>query len=163
MSSIYLFKNILQSFQREKSYFISSNKFRLKGIKLGPLPKNKEIKIKICNFVDSNFKLPSKYLKESKISNLGENLFYEQIFNPELIIYSDIKITIKKDINFYVWVNLWYSTWEMIKNFYDKEERKISNEDKSIKNIDIENIFNISESKSNFNKNKQIHNFFKFG
>ena len=114
-------KNILQSFQKEKSYFISSNKFKLKSIKLGPLSKGKEIKIKICNFVNSNFKLPKKYLIEQKNGASG-NLYYEQKFEPELIIHSDIKITLKKDINFYVWVNLWYSSWEMIKKFYDKEE-----------------------------------------
>jgi len=48
--------NILQSFQREKSYFISSNTFKLKKIKLGPLPKGKELKLKICNFVNNKFK-----------------------------------------------------------------------------------------------------------
>ena len=36
-------------------------------------------------------------------------------------IYSDIRIKFKEEVNFYVWVNLWYSTWEMIKKFYDKE------------------------------------------
>ena len=142
--------NILQSFQKEKSYFISSNTFKLKGIRLGPLPKHKELKIKICNFVDNNFKLPKKYLIESKNSGSGGNLFYEQYFEPELIIHSDIKITIKKDINFYVWVNLWYSTWEMIKIFYDKEEG-IINANHTIKdsNIGIENNNNnISETKT---------------
>ena len=59
-------KNILQSFQKEKSYFISSNTFKIKDIKLAPLPKNKEVKIKICKFVDSNFKLPHKHLLQSK-------------------------------------------------------------------------------------------------
>ena len=147
-------KNILQSFQKEKSYFISPNTFKLKGIKLGVLPKNKELKLKICNFVDNNFKLPNKHLIESKNIESGGNPYYEQYFDPELIIHSDIKITVKKDINFYVWVNLWYSTWEMIKNFYDKEEGSI-NSSNSLKhlNIDIKNnIDNISQSKTHYNK-----------
>ena len=121
---------------------------------MGLLPKNKELKLKICNFVDNNFKLPNKHLIESKNIESGGNLYYEQYFNPELIIHSDIKITVKKDINFYVWVNLWYSTWEMIKNFYDKEEESI-NSSNSVKdlNIDIkDNIDNISPSKTNYNK-----------
>ena len=113
--------NILQSFQKEKSYFISSNKFKLTGIKLGPLPKGKELKIKICNFVDSKFKLPKKVLVESKKVNSDGNTYYEQYFNPELIVHSDIKIKIKEDINFFLWVNFWYSTWEMIKKLYDKK------------------------------------------
>ena len=126
--------NILQSFQKEKSYFISSNKFKLKGLKLGPLPKGKELKIKICNFVDNKFKLPKKVLTESKKVESDGNTYYEQYYIPELIIHSDIKIKIKKDINFFLWVNLWYSTWEMIKKLYDK---KTNNDmaSKSVKNL----------------------------
>ena len=126
--------NILQSFQKEKSYFISSNKFKLKGLKLGPLPKGKELKIKICNFVDNKFKLPKKVLIESKKVESDGNTYYEQYYIPELIIHSDIKIKIKKDINFFLWVNLWYSTWEMIKKLYDK---KTNNDmaSKSVKNL----------------------------
>lgn len=143
-------KNILESFRKEKSYFISSNTFKLIGIKLGPLQKNKELRLKICNFVDNNFNLPHKHLIESKSPNSEVNIFYEQFFNPELIIHSDIKISVKKDINFYIWINLWYSTWEMIKKFYDKEE-----ESKSIKDLNnnvLEDSINISESNINNNK-----------
>ena len=126
--------NILESFQREKSYFISSNKFKLKGIKIGPLPKGKELKIKICNFVDNKFTLPKKVLTESKNIDSDGNTFYEQNYSPELIIHSDIKIKIKKDINFFLWVNLWYSTWEMIKKNYDKKTNtEISS--KSVKDL----------------------------
>ena len=112
--------NILQSFQREKSYFITGNVFKLKGIKLGPLPHGKELKIKICNFVESKFKLPKKYLEESYQFDSKGNSFYEQNFKPELSISSDIKIKIKKDLNFFLWVNLWYSTLEMIRIFNDQ-------------------------------------------
>ena len=155
-------KNILESFEKEKSYFISSNTFKLKGIKLGKLPKNKELKLKICNFVDNDFKLPNKNLIESKNVDSDGNTFYEQYFNPELIIHSDIRITIKKDINFYIWVNLWYSTWEMIKNFYDKEEANFNIGVKSMKdlNVDIkDDKVNVSESKTNnYNKINMFQN-----
>ena len=153
--------NILQSFQTEKSYFISPNKFKLKGLKLGPLPKGKELKIKICNFVDSKFKLPKKTLNENKNSD-SDDIYYEQTYDPPLIIHSDIKIKIKKDINFFLWVNLWYSTWEMIKKLYDK---KHSNDisSKSVKNLNyIENKSknnngNLSEEENN-NDNIQNNN-----
>ena len=145
--------NILQSFQTEKSYFISPNKFKLKGLKLGPLPKGKELKIKICNFVDSKFKLPKKTLNENKNSD-SDDIYYEQTYDPPLIIHSDIKIKIKKDINFFLWVNLWYSTWEMIKKLYDK---KHSNDisSKSVKNLNYidnknkNNNGNLSEEENN--------------
>ena len=146
-------KNILQSFQTEKSYFISPNKFKLKGLKLGPLPKGKELKIKICNFVDSKFKLPKKTLNENKNAD-SDDIYYEQTYDPPLIIHSDIKIKIKKDINFFLWVNLWYSTWEMIKKLYDK---KHSNDiaSKSVKNLNYienknkSNNGNLSEEENN--------------
>ena len=147
--------NILQSFQKEKSYFISSNKFKLKGIKLGPLPKGKELKIKICNFVDSKFKLPKKHLIESKDVDSDGNVYYEQNYNPELIVHSDIKIKIKKDINFFLWVNLWYSTWEMIKRLYDK---KTNNDmaSKSVKDLNYNTAKNendnLSGEENNYNK-----------
>ena len=147
--------NILQSFQKEKSYFISSNKFKLKGIKLGPLPKGKELKIKICNFVDNKFKLPKKYLIESKDLRQNDNIFYEQYYLPELIIHSDIKIKIKKDINFFLWVNLWYSTWEMIKKLYDK---KINNElgSKSVKDLNYIKVNHKDISNGNLSGDENI-------
>ena len=156
-------KNILQSFQKEKSYFISSNKFELKSIKLGPLPKGKVLKMKICNFVNNNFKLPKKYLTENKEEDSNGNIYYEQIFEPALIIHSDIKITIKKEINFYVWVNLWYSTWEMIKKFYDIEEEK-NNGITKLKSFDVNdkeanvihetNTDYLNYKNNNYNNNK---------
>ena len=146
--------NILQSFQKEKSYFISSNKFKLKGIKLGPLPKGKELKIKICNFVDNKFNLPKKVLTESKNVDSDGNIYYEQNYNPELIIHSDIKIKIKEDINFFLWVNLWYSTWEMIKKIYDKKSNnEISS--KSVKDLNYNgNMINSNENFSGEENNE---------
>ena len=109
--------NILQSFQKENSYFISQNKFKIKGIKLGPLSHGKKLKIKVCNFVDSKFKLKDKFLKEEfKFSN-KQAIYYEKHFDPELTVYSDIQINIKIDMNFYLWVNFYYSTLELIRIF----------------------------------------------
>ena len=145
-------KNILHSFQSEKSYFISSNVFKLKGVKLGPFYKSKKIKIKICNFINNDFKLNSNKLIEKEIENdKGELVyFYEQNFYPELNIYSDIRITFKEGVNFYVWVNLWYSTWEMIKKFYDENNLNECKDSKE-KNIINENNNIIEEEDENEN------------
>ena len=126
-----LVKNILQSFEKEKSYFISANKFRLKGVKVGPLPKGKKIKLKICNFINNNFKIREDELVEYVHNNDSYNgsTYYELSFNPELTIHSDIKITFQGVVHFYVWVNLWYSSWENIKKFYDKSEQNQQNEE----------------------------------
>ena len=132
-----LVKNVLQSFEKEKSYFISANKFRLKGVKVGPLPKGKKIKLKICNFINNNFKIRENELVEYMHSDESYkgSTDYELYFTPELTIHSDIKITFQGVVNFYVWVNLWYSSWENIKKFYDKsenmEDEKYNNEEDS--------------------------------
>ena len=170
-----LVKNILQSFQNEKSYFISPNKFKLKGVRVGPLPKNKKITLKICNFINNNFKLDNDILYENGNKSDPNTSYYEIFFNPELTIHSDIKIMFQGVVNFYVWVNLWYSSWENIKKFYDKaenneeEEKKYNNQEleeiknqKGIEEKDMNN--NIFKPKYSFvvnettsNKNKQIN------
>ena len=100
--------------------------------------KRKRLKIKICNFLDNKFKFPKKHLLESKNVESDGKVYYEQIDNPKLIINSDIKIKIKKDIKFFLWVNLWYSTWKTIKKLYDQ---KFSNNlpSKSVKNYNFNN------------------------
>ena len=140
-----LVHNILQSFEKEKSYFISANKFRLKGVKIGPLPKGKKINLKICNFINNNFKIKETELNEYIHCNESYNgsTDYELAFTPELTIHSDIKITFKGVVNFYIWVNLWYSSWENIKKFYDKA---ISNtEELESKNINLEKLKKIKK------------------
>ena len=130
-------KNILQSFQKEESYFISPNKFKLKGIKIGPLPNGKELNLKVCNFVESKFDLPKKIMDSYKDVN---GTYYEEYFNPELIVHSDIKIMIKKDMNFYTWVNFWYSTLEMVKIFVNRYNVHIKKEIKSVKDIKVNDL-----------------------
>ena len=131
--------NILQSFQTEESYFISANKFKLKGIKLGPLPRGKDLKIKVCNFVDSKFKLKNKKLVEVYQTDKS-NAYYEQRFMPELVVHSDIKITIKNDFNFYVWVNFWHSTLEMIRIFNEEYGVRKKSEINSIQDIKFSDL-----------------------
>ncbi len=151
--------NILQSFKKEKSYFISANKFKFNGIKVGPLPQGKKLKLKICNFVNANIKLGNYILSENKESDDEENeIYYEIYFNPELIIHSDIKICISGGINFYIWVNLYYSSWETIKTFYDETFQNynlnnILNESSNYKNEE-EDSNEINTSKKNKKKEK---------
>ena len=152
-----LVKNILQSFQKEKSYFISPNKFKLKGVRVGPLPKGKKISLRICNFINNNFKLNNDILLEAENSKDPENdtSFYELSFQPELTIHSDIKITFQGVVSFYVWVNLWYSSWENIKKFYDKAEMN-EDEEKKYNPQELEEIKNqqgIKEKQKELNNN----------
>ena len=157
-----LVKNILQSFQTEKSYFISANKFKLKGVKVGPLPRGKKINLKICNFINNSFKLNNDILIENENVNNGDNntSYYELTFSPELTIHSDIKITFQGVVSFYVWVNLWYSSWENIKKFYDKAE--LNEEEKKYNSQELEEIKNqkgIKEKEKSNNIYKPKYSF----
>ena len=138
--------NILQSFQTEESYFISANKFKLKGIKVGPLPRGKDLKIKVCNFVDSKFKLKNKKLLEVYETDKS-NAYYEQRFMPELVVHSDIKMTIKNDFNFYVWVNFWHSTLEMIRIFNEEYGVHKKSEINSIQDIRFSDLVGKKDEK----------------
>ena len=164
--------NILQSFQTEESYFISANKFKLKGVKVGPLPHGKDLKIKVCNFVDSKFKLKNKKLTEVYQTDKN-NAFYEQNFMPELVVHSDIKITIKNDFNFYVWVNFWHSTLEMIRIFNEEYGVRKKSEINSIhdlkftdlvgkkidkkKKVKITNIYSENNDKNDNNETNPLY------
>ena len=142
-----LVKNILQSFEKEKSYFISANKFRLKGVKVGPLPKGKKIKLKICNFINNNFKIRENELLEYVHSDetYTGSTDYELYFTPELTIHTDIKITFQGVVNFYIWVNLWYSSWENIKNFYDNSDEGDNNYSSEIESEEIKKAKTLKE------------------
>ena len=164
--------NILQSFQTEESYFISANRFKLKGIKLGPLPRGKDLKIKVCNFVDSKFKLKNKKLYEVYQTDKN-SAYYEQNFMPELVVHSDIKITIKNDFNFYVWVNFWHSTLEMIRIFNEEYGVRKKSEINSIhdlkftdlvgkkidkkKKVKITNIYSENNDKNDNNETNPLY------
>jgi len=128
--------------KKKKSYFISANQFRLKGVKIGPLPRGKKIQLKICNFINNNFKIKENELVEYIHCNDSYNgsTEYELAFNPELTIHSDIKITFKGVVNFYIWVNLWYSSWENIKLFYDKACNNPEEEDKKFTTKELKEI-----------------------
>ena len=163
---------LLQSFQTEESYFISANRFKLKGIKLGPLPRGKDLKIKVCNFVDSKFKLKNKKLYEVYQTDKN-SAYYEQNFMPELVVHSDIKITIKNDFNFYVWVNFWHSTLEMIRIFNEEYGVRKKSEINSIhdlkftdlvgkkvdkkKKVKITNIYSENNDKNDNNETNPLY------
>ena len=70
-------KNILQSFQREKSYFISSNMFKVKGIKLSP----HDI------FMDSEMEQHHWIMKlRTALNNQKEQLWWGFVYSP---VYCD--------------------------------------------------------------------------
>ena len=126
----YICNNILKAFKEKDCYFVSPNKFALRNLEVGPLPKNKVLTVKICNFINNNISKDDIQLEQKGKEDMKGNVYYTKLFDPPLIIKSDIKISISGIVNFYVWVNLWYSTWETLKRYHREQkepEEKINN------------------------------------
>lgn len=124
-------KNILRNFMHDERYFVSPNEFSLNFIKIGPLPKKLDFSISICNFVYKPLKFKLK--KQSECDD-GKAYYFVFIFEDKVKIDSDIKIKISKGFEFYVWVNLWYSTLEIIRQFVNQHHtEKESEENKKIR------------------------------
>jgi protein-tyrosine phosphatase len=113
--------NILKNFSQDKTYFISPNEFFLKSIKIGPLNSNSSIDIKICDFVNTNVKI-EKFGKDFEKISIEGKTWYNFILtiNERIKIDSDIKISASGGVDSYFWVNLWYSSLDIIKTFLDK-------------------------------------------
>ncbi len=133
-------KNILKNFRDDPTYFISPNEFYLKSIKIGPIDKKSSFYIKICDFINKDMKFINSNKSFTTTDVNGKNQFY---FVYDIIdrinINCDIKVSFDgAGLSFYIWMNLWYSTFSLIKNFLEKFHNDIL-EDHKIKNLNIMN------------------------
>ncbi|MCQ2820903.1 MAG: hypothetical protein MJ252_26900 [archaeon] len=158
----YHVESVLKSFCKFTHYFTSSNKFCLKNITIGPLPKGLSISMKISTFVNSNLNEDNQHFEEITKTDKNGNVNYIIQLDGLSSIRSDIKIALSGGINFYVWINLWYSTWELIKKNYDTNyntrglnqsvvENPKSNEETAILNQN--DISSLDRSKAELVKN----------
>lgn len=134
-------KNILKNIMEDERYFLSPNKFYLRYIRIGPLPKKTNLTLNICNFVYKPILLKYSSLNEISKENEGQ-YYYVFNFTDKVIIDSDIKIKIGGDLDFYIWINFWYTTLEIIKLFLENTR-----------------TVNVKESNVTFNINKYNYNY----
>lgn len=138
-------KNILKNFMHDERYFISPNDFSLNFIRIGPLPKKIDLSIAICNFVYKPLKFVLKKSNEESSLNDGEYYFFAR-FEEKIKIDSDIKIKVSGSLDYYVWINLWYSTLEIIRQFVEKNHTEKG--EVIAKKIEQQRINSISKLKS---------------
>ncbi len=115
--------NVLLKFMEDNAYFISPNIFLLKEITIGPFAKRVDLNIKICDF-RFNYISVENIQKDNVVTEENSNQFYFRIvFREKLKIESDIKISVSGGgVNFYIWANLWYSSYSCLKEFLDKSK-----------------------------------------
>ena len=141
-------KNLLNNLKEDDRYYSSPDKFRVNSIKIGPLPKEIIPTITIENFTHRVFKFPNnvssfKYeenmdstssfatLNLKKKGNNHLRYFFYETREKEYPIHTDIKIIVKGEIDFYICMNLWYSSLEVIDKFlmaYYEEEEGLNSE-----------------------------------
>jgi hypothetical protein len=141
-------KNLLNNLKEDERYYTSPDKFRVNSIKIGPLTKEMIPSITIENFTHRIFKYPNnvssfKYednidinnsilnIKKKKGENKISRYFFYETREKDYPIQTDIKIIVKGEIDFYICMNLWYSSLEVIDKFLmaDFEEDNEVNSD----------------------------------
>ena len=183
-------KNLLINLKEDERYYTSPDKFRVNWIKIGPLPKEIFPTITIENFTHRVFKYPDmicsfKYednlnyninVKKKKKNNEKLRYFFFQTEEKEYPIHTDIKIIVKGEIDFYICMNLWYSSLEVIDKFLladyeednemyseaneNNDDLKLLNKDKmtslkSLSDYSIKNDINFSsQNKNNVKEDK---------
>ena len=146
-------KNLLNNLKEDERYYSSPDKFRVNSIKIGPLPKEIIPNITIENFTHRIFKYPNnvssfKYednidINSSIINIVGKKensrYFFYETRETEYPIHTDIKIIVKGEIDFYICMNLWYSSLEVIDKFLmaDYDEDNEINSDMTDTNDDL--------------------------
>lgn len=101
-------KNMIMNYLKDKSYFISPNVFILKAIRIGPFETKTVLDISMFNLDNSKY----SYDYEIDIEDMDKSYIFHYAFLNRIPINTDVKFEIKGKINFYLWLNLWYSTME---------------------------------------------------
>ena len=157
-------KNLLINLKEDERYYSSPDRFRVNHIKIGPLPKEIIPNITIENFTHRVFKYPNSicsfvgddnpdYLNNNSKKKKNENRYIVfQTRDEDYPIHTDIKITVKGEIDFYICMNLWYSSLEVIDKFlladYEKDNDLNSdaneiNDDGKVNNKEYANLVSI--------------------
>ena len=177
-------KNLLINLKEDSRYYTSPDKFRVNSIKIGPLPKEMMPTITIENFTHKIIKFkdmictflyednPDYNVNDKKKKNNEKNRYFYFITNrKDYPIQTDIKIVIKGDIDFYICMNLWYSSLEVIDKFlltdYDEDTdlnsdlNEINDSPKENKLISFKSITDYATKNDSVHKNSLNKNNIK--
>ena len=177
-------KNLLINLKEDSRYYTSPDKFRVNSIKIGPLPKEMMPTITIENFTHKIIKFkdmictflyednPDFNVNDKKKKINEKNRYFYFITNrKDYPIQTDIKIVIKGDIDFYICMNLWYSSLEVIDKFlltdYDEDTdlnsdlNEINDSPKENKLISFKSITDYATKNDSVHKNSSNKNNIK--
>ena len=143
------YNNMIKNYNNDMSYFTTINSFKLKSCLIGPFQSDLHLNYDFGAITKKKLNFQDSYIYKSM---RREGWYYEIIFNSEDKVNYDLKLVISgKDIQFYSWFNLWYSTFEIISeyvvdnNYFEDEE--------DLKKYNI----NINTGKYDDNSNSEIN------
>jgi hypothetical protein len=149
-------RNILSSVFTDRSYYDYVNLFRITKIKIGPFRDKHYLNCKVVNFKnhtkfnseDKFEKLNYKYSIKEEIKK-GETMSYSIFeFNDDFLIDSDIKLIISgRKINFYSWINFFYSTLDIFIHIIGHYMKDTEISSQPVKNVNKA----VRESRMNLN------------
>lgn len=137
-------KNMIMNYLKDKSYFISPNIFILKAIRIGPFETKTNLDISMYNLDNSKY----SYDYEVDIEEVEKSYIFHYAFLSRIPINTDVKFEIKGKINFYLWLNLWYSTME---NLFKINEVINSSETEDENKKNLSNYLKTFNTSSNLN------------
>jgi hypothetical protein len=118
-------QNMIKNYISDDSYFMSKNKFILKQLKIGPFTTEKKLKIKFSSLIHKLISFPKAQYKLEKTETEGKDgkFYYIMNFNSDYQINFDISLDVKAyKVKFYLWMNLWYTTLEIVSQYiYDNK------------------------------------------
>lgn len=109
-NSIYQTKNILLNLMKDEKYFQYPSIFMLEAIEVGPFEVKNKLNIKIGSFVEDEVK--AKIKSEWTLNEKGHYIKF--IFLSKDLVNKDLLIKFEKSYSFYMWINLWFSTIQLL-------------------------------------------------
>ncbi len=112
--------NIIKNYIQDDSYFISKNKFLLKALKIGPFSSPKNFNINFSSLLHKKILFKKA---QHEILQTEKGYYYFLNLNSDFSINYDISIDVKyQDIKFYLWLNFWYSTLDILSRYIYKNK-----------------------------------------
>ena len=144
------YRNMILNYNTDMSYFSSINSFKLKSCLIGPFQEDMKLTYNFAAITKKKLNFNDSYIYKSMRS---EGWFYEITFKNEDPVNYDLKLVVNgKNIKFYSWFNLWYSTFEIISEYVIDNKYFDSEEDKK-NNINPINEINTDDNEKNKQNN----------
>jgi len=157
--------NMICNYINDKTYFLSSNSFNIKELKIGPFLDKRKLGVKIFNNELKKINYDCDTLLEEENNDEGIYYYFSLNFNNFNNVETDLKFDVQGYYKFYFWINLWYSTvdyiselirFKILKNS-DNSNKKNLKSSETIKDHHDDKEINLVKEDKKLNKSKTFY------